>query len=231
MSTTDTTQQALNRYNRLFDNAQYTAIAIMLAADLRADRDSSRVADAMNLVTDMALSLNGHPHYEMAWLKLATFCGQNAVKIPTIDAIYTYLLLFQQVKDTRADDFEGTAKALLKAYETTDTLRAAVSCANGVHGWRGRMAYELLAAADYLMQAAVVLAVAGTLWAYRRHKNVLPVVLAVLSAGSILYAVNTSLDSRLIYGGMVGLVAAAILNSILARRCGNCAVGGDLKCN
>ncbi len=51
MNTTDTsTQEALNRYNRLFDNGQYTAIAIMLAADLRSDRDSSRVADAMNLV-------------------------------------------------------------------------------------------------------------------------------------------------------------------------------------
>lgn len=170
MNTTDTsTQQALNRYNRLFDNGQYTAIAILLAADLRSDRDSSRVADAMNLVTDMALSLNGHPHYEMAWLKLATFCGQNAVTIPTIDAIYTYLLIFQQAKDTRADDFEGTAKALLKAYETTDTLRAAVSCANGVHGWRGRMAYELLAAADYLTQAAIQLLIDGNL-SYIREK-------------------------------------------------------------
>jgi hypothetical protein len=169
MNTTDTTQQALNRYNRLFDNGQYTAIAIMLAADLRSDRDSSRVADAMNLVTDMALSLNGHPHYEMAWLKLATFCGQNLVTIKTIDAIYTYLLIFQQMKDTRADDFEGTAKALLKAYETTDTLRAAVSCANGVHGWRGRMAYELLATADYLTQAAIQLLIHGNL-SYIREK-------------------------------------------------------------
>jgi hypothetical protein len=66
------------------------------------------------------------------------------------------------VKDTRADDFEGTAKALLKAYETADTLRAAVSCANGVHGWRGRMAYELLASADYLVQAAVQLLIHGS---------------------------------------------------------------------
>jgi len=99
----------LNRYNRLFDNGQYTAIAMMFAADLRCDRESSRVADAMNLVTDTALALCQHPHYEQAWLKLATFCGQNAVTIPTIDAIYTYLLIFQQVKDTRADDFEGTA--------------------------------------------------------------------------------------------------------------------------
>ena len=170
MNTTDTiTQQALNRYNRLFDNGQYTAIAVMFAADFRADRDSVHVADAMNLVTDTALSLCSHPHYEMAWLKLAIFCGQNAIPISTIDAIYTYLLIFQQMKDTRADDFEGTAKALLKAYETTDSLRAAVSCANGVHGWRGRMAYELLAAADYLTQAAIQLLIDGNL-SYIREK-------------------------------------------------------------
>lgn len=158
-----TMQEALNRYNRLFDNRQYTTIAIMFAADLGSDRESSQVADAMNLVTDTALSLCQHPHYELSWLKLATFCGQNAVTIPTIDAIYTYLLIFQQVKDSRADDFEGTAKALLKAYETTDTLRAAVSYANGVHGWRGRMAYELLAATDYLMQTVVQLLIHGNL--------------------------------------------------------------------
>jgi len=51
MNTTDaTTQQALNRYNRLFDNGQYAAIATMLAADLRTSRDSERTADAMNLI-------------------------------------------------------------------------------------------------------------------------------------------------------------------------------------
>ncbi len=169
MNTTDTTQQALNRYNRLFDNGQYTTIAERFAADLRVSLDNVRVADAMNLVTDAALMLCAHPHYELAWLKLATFCGQNAVTIPTIDAIYTYLLIFQQVKDTRADDFERTAKALLKAYETTDTLRAAVSCANGVHGWRGRMAYELLSASDFLVQAAVQLLIHGNV-SYIREK-------------------------------------------------------------
>lgn len=170
MNTTDIiTQQALNRYNRLFDNGQYTAIASMLAADLHTDHESSRVTDVMNAITDVALSLNGHPYYEETWLKLATFCGQNAISIPTIDAIYIYLLIYQQVKDTRADDFEGTAKALLKSYETLDTLRAGISCANGVHGWRGRMAYDLLATTDYLTQAAVQLLIHGNL-SYIREK-------------------------------------------------------------
>jgi hypothetical protein len=152
-----TTATALKRYNSLFDNRQYRAIADLIANDLQAERESTRVSDAMNLITDMALSLNGHPQHELAWLDLATFCGQNAVSIPTIDAISAYLLIYQQMGDTRAEDFELTAKGLLKSYEAMDALKAALSCANGVHGWRGRTAYDLLAASDFLVQGAVQL--------------------------------------------------------------------------
>ena len=155
--------QAIERYNRLFDNARYQAIADSLAADLRVPRDAARVADCMNAITDTALSLSGHSHYADAWVRLATFCGQNSVSIATIDAIYSYLLRFRQPGDTRADDFELTAKGILKSYEAMDALRAAVSCANGIHGWRGRMAYDLLAASDLLAQAAVQLLMHGDL--------------------------------------------------------------------
>ena len=152
---------ALKRYNSLFDNTQYSAIAERIAADLRVPRDTVRVSDCMNVITDTALSLCQHSHYADAWLRLATFCGQNSISIPTIDAIYNYLLIYQQVGDTRAEDFELTAKTLLKSYEAMDTLKATVSCANGVHGWRGRAAYDLLAASDFLVQAAVQLLMHG----------------------------------------------------------------------
>lgn len=154
---------ALKRYNSLFDNHQYSAIAERIAADLRAPRDSVRTSDTMNLITNCALSLVNHPHYTDAWLRLATFCGQNTISIPTIDAIYNYLLIYQQPGDITAEDFELTAKALLKSYEALDALKAAVSCANGIHGWRGRMAYDLLAASDFLVQAAVQLLMHGNL--------------------------------------------------------------------
>jgi hypothetical protein len=165
--TTETT--ALNRYNRLFDNQRYTAIADRLAANLRTQRESVRVSDALNLITDTALMLVGHSHYADAWLRLATFCGQNGVSIATIDLIYRYLLIYQPPKDTCVEDFMFTAKALLKAYAASDTLKAVVSCANGVHGWRGRMAYDLLAASDYLVQAAIHLLIDGNL-SYIREK-------------------------------------------------------------
>lgn len=105
-------------------------------------------------------------------------------------------------------------------------LFAAVGSAIGL-GFLARYA----SAMNYLMQAAVVLAVAGTIWAYRKHKNVLPVILSVLSAGLILYAVNTDMNANFIYGGMAGLAASAILNAVFARRCGNRETGGELKCS
>jgi hypothetical protein len=100
---------------------------------------------------------------------LASFCGQNGVSIATIDAIYRYLLIYQQSGDNRAEEFELTAKALSKCYSTSDSLKAAVSCANGIHSWRGRMAYDLLAAPDYLVQAADQLLMPGNL-SYIREK-------------------------------------------------------------
>ena len=161
--------QALARYNSLFNNQQYQAIAAQLAIDLRTERDSMRISDMMNEVTNVALSLVGHSHYDDAWIKLATICGQTGISIVAIDMIYNYLLIYQQPADMRVDDFQMTAKCLLKAYEAMDALRASVSCANGVHGWRGRMAYDLLSASDYLVQTAVQLLIHGNL-SYIREK-------------------------------------------------------------
>ena len=162
-------QHALARYNRLFDNHQYQAIANQLAIDLQVERESLRVSDIMNLVSDVALDLNGHSDYGDAWVKLATICGQKDISIITIDMIYDYLLIYQQSSDTQVEDFQLTAKGLLKAYESKETLQAAISCANGVHGWRGHMAYDLLTASDYLVQVAIQLLINGNL-SYIREK-------------------------------------------------------------
>lgn len=105
-------------------------------------------------------------------------------------------------------------------------LFATISSAVGL-GFLARYGSQL----NYLMQAAAVLAVAGTLWAYRRHKNALPVILSVLGAALILYSVNTDMNANVIYGGMIGLIAAAVLNSVFARRCGNCETSGEARCS
>ena len=71
----------------------------------------------------------------------------------------------------------------------------------------------------YAMQALVVIALVGSVIAYRGHRKVLPLILAVISTGVVLYALNTDMNIKLIYGGMAGLIVVAIWNSIEAKRC------------
>lgn len=71
----------------------------------------------------------------------------------------------------------------------------------------------------YLIQGLVLLALVGSIIAYRGHRKVLPLILAVVSTGSVLYGMNTGLDIYYIYGGMIGLLIVAVWNTIEARRC------------
>lgn len=165
----NTIQTALQHYNIYFDNQKYQAIALHLAQDLRADRESLKVSDAMNLVSDVAFQIVQHPHYTEAYLKLAIYCGQNNVSIVTIDLMTDYLRRFQSEPDPIIDDFEATAKALLRAYISFDTLHSAATAANGIHSWQGRVAYDLLVAAEYLTHAAIHMLMHGNL-SYIREK-------------------------------------------------------------
>ena len=158
--TTDLQDAALERYHDRFDPAQYNAVGEQLASNLYAERDDDRVIAGMNALQDACLELCEHPNFEAACHRLAVFCGQNSLSFHTVDAILSYLRRFNS-DDVRTDDFECTAKAMLRAYSGQDDLKTATACANGVHSWQGRMAYELLAAADYLMQTATQLLMHG----------------------------------------------------------------------
>lgn len=162
-------QHAFSRYHALYNNAQYQVLAHQIANDLKANRDSIQVSDIMNCVTNFALSLCKHSDYGDAGLKLAVICGQNPFPISTIDRMVTYLQVFQQAGDTQLDDFQLTAKALLKTYQANDPTKAAIACANGIHSWHGRMAYHLLCASDFFQQAAIQLLMHGNI-SYIREK-------------------------------------------------------------
>lgn len=71
----------------------------------------------------------------------------------------------------------------------------------------------------YAMQALVVVALAGTVIAYRGHRKVLPLILGVLSTAAVLYALNTDMNVKILYSGLAGLLIVAIWNSIEAKRC------------
>ena len=158
--TQDLNAAAMQRYHDRFDNDQYNAIGEFLASNLNADRDDQRVVDGMIAVQNTAFELCGHPDFNGAWHKLAVFCGQNSISFHTVDAIRDFLRRFSP-DDARIDDFEATAKGILRAYSGLDDLKTATAHANGVHGWRGRMAYELLAAVEYLTLTAIQLLAHG----------------------------------------------------------------------
>lgn len=152
--TQDANAAAMQRYHDVFDSKQYNAVAEFLASNLKAERDDPRVADGMVMVQNAAFELCEHPDFNGAWHVLAVFCGRTYLSLHTVDAMRDFLRRFAP-DDTRIDDFDATAKAMLIAYRGLDEIRTAAAHANGVHSWRGRMAYELLSAVDYFAYSAI----------------------------------------------------------------------------
>jgi hypothetical protein len=152
--TQDPKAAAMQQYHDRFDAAQYNAIGEFLASNLNAERDDERVVSLLVAAQNGGLELCGHPDLIGAMHTLAVQCGQNFLSFHTVDAMRDFLRRFAP-DDVRIDDFEATAKGMLRAYSGLDDLKTATAHANGVHSWQGRMAYELLAAVDYLTQTAI----------------------------------------------------------------------------
>ena len=70
----------------------------------------------------------------------------------------------------------------------------------------------------WVMQALVLLALVGSLIAYRRHRKISPLILAIASTSAIIYGINTNLDTYFIYGGLIGLLVVSVWNSIESKR-------------
>src|SRR5215217_716343 len=61
----------------------------------------------------------------------------------------------------------------------------------------------------YLLQGLVVVALIGSIIAYRGHRKILPLVLSTLSTAAVLYGMNAGPDTYFIYSGMIGLLIVA----------------------
>ena len=71
----------------------------------------------------------------------------------------------------------------------------------------------------YTMQLLVVVALAGSVIAYRGHRKVVPLVLSIFSTAAVLFALNTGMDVKILSVGLVGMIVVAVWNSIEAKRC------------
>lgn len=152
---TTTYQQALARYHAAYDNAIYTNIRRLILT--QSTTDDEHVTDFMNSLIDACLECCGSPRHSGAHIRLARLAAQLNLDDVIIDVIYQYLLTFQQARCTTADDFEAITKALIRACPGRSRIGEAVAHANGIHSWRGRAAYHLLAAAEDLMKSAQLL--------------------------------------------------------------------------
>ncbi len=57
---------------------------------------------------------------------------------------------------------------------------------------------------EYIFEALVLISLIGTFIPYRQHKNIVPLLIALVSGGLIVYAYNFNFDSKTIYAGMFG---------------------------
>jgi hypothetical protein len=154
--TIDPNATAMHRYHERFDSDLYDTIGEFIASNLNADRDDERVIALLVAAQNGGLELSGHPDLAGALHTLAVQCGRSFLSVYTIDAIWRFLRAFNE-DDTRLDDFEATAKAMLLAYRVLEDLKTATAHANGVHSWQGRAAYDLLAAVELFTLGAITL--------------------------------------------------------------------------
>lgn len=115
----------------------------------------------MSALESACLEVCGHPDQVGACQRLAQWCGLNVSSIQTIEAMTGYLRRFVVEETAQVYDFRNAAGALVRAQIGLRELREAASYANGVTGWRGRMAYALLHAAECVVMAAIHLLLRG----------------------------------------------------------------------
>lgn len=70
----------------------------------------------------------------------------------------------------------------------------------------------------FAMQAMVLLSLVGSLRAYRRHRSIFPLLLAIASASAIIYGINAHLDTYYMIPGMLGMLVVSLWNSFNASR-------------
>ncbi|TBR19094.1 MAG: MerC domain-containing protein [Chitinophagaceae bacterium] len=69
-----------------------------------------------------------------------------------------------------------------------------------------------------IFQAFVVLSLIGIFLSFRQHKNIFPLLIALISSGLIFYAYHFYFDTIIIYIGMTGLLVSAVYNFYIIRK-------------
>lgn len=175
-------QQAAAHYHAHYSNSVYVTIQRAVISDLFGSPglpEWENLFDArlgeeipnrlMNLVIDAASEICGWPGFEGRLLRLAREAAVHRLSENTLNAIRDHLKRFEQVGDTRADDFRAVALALQRAGVTQPGVLEAARCTSEIHSWQGRAAHNLLVAAEGLIRAAEILLLEDDVF-YAREK-------------------------------------------------------------
>jgi len=81
------------------------------------------------------------------------------------------------------------------------------------------------AVSEWVFQGFAFLALFGVIVAFRRHKQLIPLLIMLGAVAAILAYYHGFRQAALVYGGLVGLLAASILNHRAAKQCKACEPG------
>src|SRR6476659_7790569 len=70
----------------------------------------------------------------------------------------------------------------------------------------------------YAMQGLVLFGLVRSLIQYKKRRQIIPLLITILSSSAIIYGLNNRLDVYYIYAGIVGLLLVSVWNSIKYRR-------------
>jgi len=78
------------------------------------------------------------------------------------------------------------------------------------------------AVSEWVLQGFALVALLGGIIAFHRHKQLIPMLVMVGSVAAILVYYQLVSKDGLVYGGLIGLLAASVLNHRAAKQCKAC---------
>jgi hypothetical protein len=73
----------------------------------------------------------------------------------------------------------------------------------------------------YAMQGLVLFGLVRSLIQYKKRRQIIPLLITILSSSAIIYGLNNRLDTYYIYAGIVGLLLVSVWSSVSDRRTRN----------
>lgn len=82
----------------------------------------------------------------------------------------------------------------------------------------------------FVFRILVLVALAGNIISFARHRRLLPLIIGVVSPLMIFFTLYVQFNQLVLYSGLFGLAAASVLSFIANRQCARCATKSTITC-